>query len=233
MRSAFADLSDADPKQVFDALAEAVSKTVDKKYVIEKTPHHVHHVDRILEYYPDTHILVLVRDPYGFMLSFKNQGRQLREGVMQIFKRLYHPAICALVWRKYMQTVNQLERRADPRMLFVRLEELKENKEEFWKRVLQHFDFARHPLTEEENTNSSVKGDGFVELNNADLFWMRMLAGSAVKSYGVPIRAIGFHPFTWLASLLGLIPWLFRNMGVLRKVTRGRMFSYLGKYFSR
>jgi hypothetical protein len=231
---AFAGMSNANPRQVFDALAEAVSKTVDKKFVIEKTPHHVHHVDRILEYYPDTRIMVLVRDPYGFMRSYKNQGRQLRDEAHQIFKRLYHPAVCALVWRKYMQTVNQLERRADPRMLIVRLEKLKENKAEFWRMMLQHFDVSLHPFTEEEvNTNSSVKGDGFVELDNADLFWMRMLAGSSIKSYGVPIRPIGFHPFTWLASLLGIIPWLFRNFGVLRKVTRGRMFGYLSKYFTR
>ena len=133
-----------------------------------------------------------------------------------------------------MQTVDQLESRNDPRLLILRLEMLKENKDEFWKQILEHFDLSFHPLQQEDvNTNSSVEGEGFAELDYADLFWMRMLAGKAIKSYGVPVRPIGFHPLAWTASLLGLAPWFFRNLGVLRKVTRGNPVNYLSKYFAR
>ena len=41
---------------------------------VEKTPHHVRHVDRIRRHVPDARFVIMIRGPEEFLLSYKHKG---------------------------------------------------------------------------------------------------------------------------------------------------------------
>ena len=100
----------ANPRQVFGAFGDAFKLAQKKSVFIEKTPHHIQYTDRILNFFPETKFIVLMRDPYEWMLSYKFQGSQKSTELRSIFKKIYHPITAALVWKKNYYAINRLKK---------------------------------------------------------------------------------------------------------------------------
>ena len=58
----------AAPGELFAALCRSVADAEGKRLAVEKTPHHLNWIDRISEALPGARFVVMVREPYGFML---------------------------------------------------------------------------------------------------------------------------------------------------------------------
>src|SRR5262249_18626036 len=97
----FAELpARAGPTEVFRAVGERVARAEGKSIWVEKTPHHLLYSGRILRHFPDARFVAMMRDPYSFLLSYKHQrGHENSDASRRRFRRRYHPAGGALVWR--------------------------------------------------------------------------------------------------------------------------------------
>ena len=117
-------------RAIFGALLAAYGERTGKPRVGEKTPNHVHHLARLLAWFPEARVVVLRRDPRAVVASQLRspwvQNRitppSLRRGLL-VGSRPYEFAACVEGWaRIYEEVVPVWE--GDPRVLLVSYEEL-------------------------------------------------------------------------------------------------------------
>ncbi|MBZ0267685.1 sulfotransferase, partial [bacterium] len=71
----------------------------------DSSPQDILYLDRIMEWYPDARIVVLVRDPRAFLASYKNYYRR---GV-ESYRERYNPVPVSMLWRSYMAALFEAE----------------------------------------------------------------------------------------------------------------------------
>ena len=84
---------------------------------IEKTPHHIHHLDVIQRFYPGSRIVCMVRNPEKAILSRKRHFRFNREHEWPVAQH-------ARDWLRGIHTVQSMRRRNPDRILMVKLESI-------------------------------------------------------------------------------------------------------------
>jgi hypothetical protein len=216
------------PGQLFQSICRWVADREGVSCVVEKTPHHIDWIERISENLPDTRFIVMIRDPYGFMLSYKHQGDRKIGKAKEHFSRLYHPIGCALVWRRYMSSARSAKKRFSDSIRIVEFECLKNSPEESWESVLQFFELPSYPLVSVLQQNSSFLSER-KELSSIDLFWMNLIAGRELARAGYAKRASGVHLREFFHSLLSLLPWSIYVTRRLSSSVSGSLLKYLLK----
>lgn len=216
----------ASPAGVFQAVCEEVKRQEQVDYVVEKTPHHVNWIPRILDAYPKAKFVVMVRDPYGFMLSYKHQGDRKQSLAKRDFRALYHPLACSFIWRRYIKSALQMNKRYPQQTLTVKFEELRTSPELCWSKVLNFFDFPNVPLVATNDRNSSFTGQRH-SLDSIDVFWMNLVSGGMLKAGGFKRQRSGASLLTVLRSICGLFPWGFRAAKLLKSRIPAGIMKYL------
>jgi len=105
-----------------------------KNYACEQTPTNIFYINNILDAYPDSLIIHMVRDPRGVLLSQKNRWKRRYQGAKAIpLKQTlrnyanYHPITNGILWKSSVSKGLKFER--DTRFFTVRFEELLSNAE--------------------------------------------------------------------------------------------------------
>lgn len=173
------------PREVFDAIAGELAQAEGKTFAVEKTPHHINFIDRILRWYPEARFIVMLRDPYSFMLSYKHQGDRRPDEQRQAFQRMYHPFGCALVYRGYARSIARAMALHPDRCLRVRFEELESQPNEVLLKVQQFLGLSPAPLLRPAVNTSFPLGER-PPLAPADLFWMNTIARSQLRALQIP-----------------------------------------------
>lgn len=220
-------LSPASPSAIFDSICSQIAKAEGKNMVIEKTPHHLNHVSRIERFYPDSHFIIMVRDPYSFMLSYKNQGLQRSADHRYHMSRYFHPIGCALVWKGYARQATKVEQQLGDRSLLIRFEKLKLDGNAVWQKVLLFLDVTPHSLPIIEDKNSSFSRHERPDLKPIDVFWMNLIAGNAIDGLGYTRRESGFPLLAIIVSLCSFIPCSIRVLKDISKRCSGGIISYI------
>lgn len=218
--------SPVSPDALFGSICEWVAKVEEKKFVVEKTPHHLDWIPRIKRFSPDSKFLVMIRDPYGFVLSYKHQGDRARDEVRLKFKRLYHPIGAALVWKRYMKSAQLASNLFRDDILLLEFDDLRKDPELAWANILKFFNFPLISVPKIERTNTSFPNSR-ATLEPIDRFWLNLIAGKYLKIMGyqrqnscASVRMVAF-------SFFAAIPWAVRSlMHINRNVSDG-VFRYL------
>lgn len=218
---------------LYDTISRTFLETSKKKIFIEKTPHHIHYFQRILKYYPNSKFIILYRNPYDFMLSYKNQGNQLRKDIKSTFQDLYNPILCALVWRKYMQSIKKLEKNEKISHIKFKTQEL--NNEEFLERISNFLNLKVKPLEKKTKINSSTQNlteqNLFKELSKSDIFWMNLLNKNIMlNNHFQLITTKEIFCFEYMTSIFDLISKSSRYLNSSKNIVGSRIKYYI-KYF--
>jgi hypothetical protein len=115
-------------RAVFRAVLEAYAAKTGKARWGEKTPHHVDHVDTLLDWFPSARVVFMVRDPRAACASLLEvpwrQPKASRRPVDPIrFRRLRQAYFDSLYWQKKVDEFAGAWS-VDPRMTTVRYEDL-------------------------------------------------------------------------------------------------------------
>ena len=215
------------PDEIFDYLAGHIGSSEGKPMVIEKTPHHLNHISRIESWYPNSRYIVMVRDPYSFMLSYKNQGLQRSAEHRKHMARYFHPIGCALVWKGYARQARSEVSRLGARSTLVRFEDLKADPERVWIKVLGFLDVERTALPIVEDKNSSFSQHTRPQLDSIDLFWMNFIAKDSITDLGYEKRAAKVSIFAIITSLFSLIPCAVRILQDISSRSSGSIVAYV------
>jgi Sulfotransferase family len=222
------------PGDVYVRMCRAIAHGNGRRIAVEKTPQHILWLGRVLKYISRIRMVVMLRDPYSFMLSYKHQGDRKPSGPREEFRHLYHPVACALIWRRYMRAAwEEFERHPD-QILLVRNEELVEP-EQLLERIQRFFEIE--PLISLRGAsigvNSSFPEGTRPELESEDIYWINRLAKQEVLRYGCEVRPL--PPNARLAamkSLVALPMWSLHNYLTMRRRVSGSAFRYMVHWLS-
>lgn len=123
--------SAADPGKLFAAVTHGMAGAHGKSIPCEQTPRYIFYGRSLLERYPGSHIVHLVRDPRAVMASQKNRWRRrslaASAGAVPRYESMrvwvnYHPYTVARLWRQ--ATREALALREHPRCTVLRYEDL-------------------------------------------------------------------------------------------------------------
>lgn len=221
------------PVSVFKTICQTICEAEGKKNSIEKTPHHINWIDKIIKAMPNALFVIMVREPYGFMLSYKHQGDRLQEPLRTKFKRLYHPLICSLLWRGYIRATMYAVRSYPQNTLFIHTKDMKSNPESVLNEV-QNF-FLLHPVSNLANKipadNSSFSIGERPSLKSEDIFWINLVAGKEISQFGFEKQVVTIKPLRILFSIFKLPIWIIRNFIHLNNETSGSVFQYIIRWF--
>jgi hypothetical protein len=225
------DVEECSPAVLFQKVCEQVGERENVEFVVEKTPHHVNWIPRIISSYSNAKFVVMVRDPYGFMLSYKHQGDRKSGFAKRDLQALYHPLACAYMWKGYMHSALRMHQRFETQTHIVRFEELRTDPDQCWNDVLNFFEVPFVPLITVSDRNSSFTSAKRT-LEPIDIFWMNLLAGRAIQAGGYSKRKSGVTIVELLGSICGLIPWGFRAAKLLKSRVPGGLLKYFIKFKS-
>lgn len=219
------------PTECFQLLCDIVCESEGKVVAVEKTPHHLNWTQRILTAFPHTRFVVMMREPYEFMLSYKYQGGQLSGSANRNFKRRYHPLLAAVVWRGYRNSADALKHQASQQALIVHLHEIKRDEKRVLESVQHFLGVTVEPLNERvTQTNSSFTGHELRELDAADVFWMNLIAGRLMQKHGYATRPIPRSAWPVVKSMARLPWWGCTNLLDMRRRVKGSLLQYLVRW---
>lgn len=220
----------ASPAEAFHALTSAVLEMTGRRFWVEKTPHHMMHLDRILRWLPESRFVVMLRAPEAFLQSYKQQGDRKPPEVRRKFHRLYHPAAASLVARRTYHAAAQASRLEQ--VLLVPLEAVQDDPSTWMTRIRTHLRLPTDAPTEFERDNSSF-ADGHVAtrpLTRAELAWLRLLAGNAASIAGYPPNSLPRSPLALLSSAATLPWWAARNARTIASLDQGGLRALLRRW---
>lgn len=217
------------PADLFKSLMATVADAEKKTCVIEKTPHHVNYIDRILWHLPEAKFIILVRGAYSFMLSYKHQGDRKRTEVRDHFKKLYHPLGCALVWRGYYRSAASaysLHSRRSLRLLFESLanDSLKALREV---ETFLGLEDCSLRLAKDVDRNSSFNENAKPKLSSADVFWMNLISKAEMHEFGEVMQPVSLLSWDIYKSFLVLPLWAIRTFLYMLSCSTGNPLNYL------
>jgi hypothetical protein len=223
------------PGELFASVGHAIARAEGKSISVEKTPHHLNWLDRIARELPESRVILMLREPYSFMLSYKHQGDRKREFVRKQFERRYHPLACALVWRGCVQAAQAASVNYPDHLLLVRQEDVRDNASDVLDRVQEFLTLrTRVPGAELASRipqdNTSFPGEKRPTLESDDIFWMNLIAGETIARAHYQRRPTPIDPVRIAWSIVRLPIWAIWNLFSLKRRVRGSIVLYLWRW---
>ena len=224
----FRDDDELTPGELFSRVCEAIAAREGKGVVVEKTPQNINWVDRIRKFFPESRFLVMIRDPYGFMLSYKHFGDRASPELRKYYGRLYHPLGCAIVWRTYLKASLLAAERLPERAMLVNLGEVRKDEAAVLDRIQEFLGLEPEKLAGSiPVVNTSFPDDRRPELQPEDYFWMNLLCSGELEKFRLRRQPAGWAVHRVFYSMLRLPFWGLWNLWDLRRRVSGSILSYV------
>ena len=81
-----------------------------KKRWGNNAPKDIFYIDKIISFFPNAKIVVCVRDPRDFLLSYKFKWRATSKEHVDRIKNLYHPVLTSLVWKSSVGQIAKVKK---------------------------------------------------------------------------------------------------------------------------
>lgn len=220
------------PSDVFRAIGASMARLSGRQYWVEKTPFHMMYADKVIEFYKDVRIIVCIRNPEGFLKSYKHQGDRKRETVRKNFQSLYHPAIASFICSRYYKKAVELQSKFPEQILVLRLEDTIKSPKATMRLVGQHLKLPKAETYEYPKSNSSFTPNNITQsLAPIDMFWLRLFMKSTSKRLDYNTSESRVSMVTILGSVFHLIVWPFKNLRLLQSQSRN-ILSLFKRWFS-
>lgn len=205
--------------QLFEEVGRAVARHAGKPIWVEKTPHHLLYVDRILEQRPDSRVLVMLRSPAEFMRSYRSQGRRKEARIGRIHQRMYNPILVSLVCRNYLRAAAHLAQDWPDNVLIVKLEDIRKTPEAVMASVQRHLQLPASSHLSIVPTNSSfTSAIDPTEPSKHELGWLAALTNGPARNLGFPPLTVGLSVSAVICGLVSLSIWPFRNLSTFAQI---------------
>lgn len=213
----------SDPSSIFSFICNSLSLEKNAKYVVEKTPHHINHIDRIRHYYPDSKIIIMDRDLLGFYLSYKNLFLIKKGEKRKQFRRNFHPLGVILVYKKYKRSISKYRKWKNT--FYIHFDSIKADGNFVLSEVQDFLNVINYNINIGKTNSSYQNQNVSKDLSLEDKIWIRLF--SKEKSVLLSVKDIFIAPLSILISIVKLPLWcIFIFMNITR-VSAGNPFNYL------
>ncbi len=215
-----------EPRHVFNRICDRIAQVEKKPFVIEKTPHHINWVERIDLAYPCAKFIIMMREPYSFMQSYKHQGDRKHDDAREAYRRVYHPIGCSLVYRGYVRSIRHAIAKLGDRALLVDYHDVKNQPQRVLERVQEFLGIPNKPILLPA-VNSSFPSGVRTSLRADDIFWMNFVAGREIRQMGFELKRNHGNIYEVAMSFAQVPGWIVNVLLLMQKQVAGGLFSYL------
>lgn len=219
------------PREVFNKMCSIVSNTSGKKCILEKTPHHINWIDRIISSYPNSKFMVTYRNPYGFMRSYKHQGDRKNKEIEKSYKKLYHPIGCSMIYRGYARSIIRAKSLYPEKILSIPLESINEEPKSVLKKSCRFLGFSYEKECLLQKINSSFPKNE-KELNEVEITCMNWISKREIRRLGYQKRNSDVSVSELLRMLAGVPKWGIDVWKHLRKHQNASVVKYITRWLS-
>ncbi|NNG03137.1 MAG: hypothetical protein HKM95_03440 [Inquilinus sp.] len=209
-----------------------------------QVPRDLFNVTDILTFYPDAKVVVCVRDVRDFLLSYSGMKNVVPASYRARQRRLYHPAVAALLWRASVRRIPAIRRQVDPgNIMVIRYEDLVGDPRVVVEALCGMIGEAFEPAMLEVSENNS--SDGKRRENASGIFgssvgrWRRglppehawigqMVAGRDLRALGYEPQAIAVRRIR-VVLLLVAIPFALLRGLLANRAKQASLLPYLAK----
>ena len=215
--------------EVFREVCVELARGSGATTVIEKTPHHLRHVGRLVENFPQARILVVLRDPYDFLLSYKfSKNRRLDDEERRATdEMLWQATGVSLLWRSYLRAAVSAQERFGDAVRIVRLEDVRDNARTELDSIQAFFGLEPHDLLAgaPARDNSSFTGER-PRLQPSEIAAFNAVAARDAERGGYQVVDSGLGRLRSAVATLGVVPWAIRNARSAAQRTDGGIWRY-------
>ena len=174
---------------------------------------------------PDARVVVVLRDPYDFLLSYKFAHQRREDRAAE--EVMWHPTGISMLWRSYWRAAADARDRFGDRVLVTRLEDIRDDGAAQFDSMLDFLDLAPYDVMAgaPERDNSSFSGDR-PELDPGDIAAFNLVAKRDALAAGYQVRASGLSWLGTARASAGVVPWALRNARAARQRTDGGLIAY-------
>ncbi|MFN8178854.1 MAG: sulfotransferase [bacterium] len=209
----------------------------------DSSPQDILYLATILSWWPDAKIVALVRDPRGFLSSYKNYHRR---GVAT-YRERYNPLPVSMLWKSYMTALLEAEKAPwGASVMRLRYEDLVAEPEKWVRRLSEHVgvEFVPAMLEVERANTSFVQEQGGAprrrgifstsadrwrtELTPTEIWLGERICGDVMRELGYEPASNGQAPSAMeLAKVAALLPG--RAFNLLFRTGKPFTFSKLAR----
>jgi hypothetical protein len=138
------------PAGLFAAALRRLAEDAGRRFACEQTPRNIFYARRLLELYPNAHVVHIVRDPRAVLASQKNRWKLRRLGASHLpmaemlrNRVNYHPLTMGKLWANATEEALRLV--GHPRFMMVRFEDLAADPEAGARRLCNLLDLKFEP----------------------------------------------------------------------------------------
>ena len=224
------------PVEVFRVMGRAVAAACGRSVSVEKTPHHLMHLDRIFDRDPEARVVAMLRSPEAFLRSYKHQGDRKPEPARRNFHRLYHPMVAAMICRGSLRAAAHTVRAHADRVRISNIEAIRRDPATELAAIREHLRLPSFKDAEIKQVNSSFEGEGGASkerprsLRAVERTWLALLCGRHARSLGFETPSLGWGVLAIPWSIALLLPWFLRNRALLGGMDRGGIRGLLRRW---
>ena len=205
--------SDARPVDLLDAIGRTFCTREKKDVWVEKSAVEGRRILKTLDRAPGARFVVTMREPAGFLKSYKYQGAQSGPRRRAYYVNRYHAFLGAMIWRKNYKAITKAVRRCPDRVSVHVLND-DDSRRDALDAVCRFLGVAPEPamysLLDRKVNSSQVHAEDERTLDAADLAWIRLLCRAKEPELRIPAGLPRTTPFDLIRSLPSLVSWMFR-----------------------
>tara|TARA_B100001758_G_C18393406_1_gene604369 strand:+ start:337 stop:1347 length:1011 start_codon:yes stop_codon:yes gene_type:complete len=240
------------PLEIYRFFLERITEENNAKIACEQTPQNLYYIEEILQFFPDSKVINLIRDQRDVLFSQKNKWKRRFLGAKSIpfFEVLrsyinYHPILTSRVWNSSMSwTMKYIHH---PRVKIVKFEDLLNNPENIVKDICNFLaiDF-KHEMLEVPIIGSSLENDSksilMIDnskinrwksggLSDSEIYLSQKFSSTMMDEFGYEKKKFRIPPLSVIFYLISFIfkfvlAFLFNihRMGNIKEIIRKRFF---------
>ena len=212
-----------DSLAIYDLFLKEVTIENSSTISCEQTPNNIYYLNEILEHFPNSKVINMVRDQRDVLLSQKNKWKRRFLGASAIpFSEAirsyinYHPILTSKVWNSSLE--HTFRYKNHKRVKIVKFEELLINSVETVKDICDFLDIDFYEKMLEvpvigSSTEKDRKGDMRIDnskiskwknggLSSAEIYLSQKISSAMLKGFNYPIKKFIFPPFFSVYFLL-------------------------------
>jgi hypothetical protein len=228
-------------KAMFSCFMEMQMRSVGKARWGNNVPKDIFHVREILSFYPDAKFLVCVRDVRDFLLSYKNQWRNIGKEHAARIRSLYHPVVTSLLWKATVKQIMSIKELIPmENLLIIRYERLVESPDKLVREICGFIreEFEEDMLNVEEANSSFEVGQKGIytssvgrwrrRLTNEEIYIAQNITKKRLENLGYAAADVKINPLK-VGYLWATLPYGFWRALHANRAIREPLLPYLAR----
>lgn len=222
----------ATPGQALNVFMQVQADLLNKDDWVNSTPRDIFQTDRIFSDFPNSKLIICLRDPYDFIASYKNRYKTTYASNKDRLKNIYHPVTAAALWYATIRRAMSVASKHPANTFILKYENLVNDSDEILRKLCDflevEYDNEMTHVTSENSSYSKGTTKGIfsssvnqgasrlsgVELAIVDFF--KSFYAAHFFGYGKRLRLSSVLILIWMApstilQILNLVKWSHRN----------------------